>query len=40
MLQKLIFEEDTEKWLRENDFNDHLFNISKQEEINLDKKME
>ncbi|QGG54043.1 MerR family transcriptional regulator [Lysinibacillus pakistanensis] len=38
MLQKLIFEEDTEKWLRENDFNDHLFNISKQEEINLDKK--
>jgi len=38
MLQKLIFEEDTEKWLKENDFNDHLFNISKQEEINLDKK--
>lgn len=38
MLQKLIFEEDTEKWLKENDINDHLFNISKQEEINLDKK--
>ena len=41
MLQKLIFTEDTEKWLKENfskDYNDTVFTISKQEEINLDKK--
>lgn len=41
MLQKLIFEEDTEKWFNENfskDMNDTLFKITKQEEINLDKK--
>ncbi|MFB7160332.1 MerR family transcriptional regulator [Lysinibacillus sp. NPDC056232] len=41
MLQKLIFEEDNEKWLKENfskDINDTLLNITKQEEIDLDKK--
>ena len=41
MLQKLIFEEDNEKWLKENfstDINNTLLNITKQEEINLDKK--
>lgn len=41
MLQKLIFEKDTEKWFKENfskEMNDTLFNISKQEEISLDKK--
>ena len=41
MLQKLIFEEDNEKWLKENfskDINDTLLTITKQEEVNLDKK--
>lgn len=41
MLQKLIFEEDTEKWLKEHfskDITDIVFNVTKSEEINLDKK--
>ncbi|EON71867.1 MerR family transcriptional regulator [Lysinibacillus sphaericus] len=41
MLQKLMFEEDTEKWFKEHfskDITDELFNINKSEEIDLDKK--
>lgn len=41
MLQKLIFEEDTERWFKEHfstDIVDTIFNVSKSEEINLDKK--
>ncbi|WP_205948468.1 hypothetical protein [Pueribacillus theae] len=41
MLQKLMFEEDTERWFKEHfskDIIDELFNINKSEEIDLDKK--
>lgn len=41
MLQKLMFEEDTQKWFKDNfskDITDELFNISKTDEIDLDKK--
>ncbi|MEK4426157.1 MerR family transcriptional regulator [Solibacillus sp. FSL K6-1523] len=41
MLQKLIFKEDNERWLQEHfskDITDSLLEITKQEEIDLDKK--
>lgn len=41
MLQKLMFEEDTEKWFKEHfstEIVDKFLNINKSEEINLDKK--
>jgi len=41
MLQKLMFEEDTEKWFKEHfsiDIVDTIFNVNKSEEINLDKR--
>lgn len=41
MLQKLIFEEDTEKWFKEHftkETTDEIFNVKNNEEIELDKK--
>lgn len=41
MLQKLMFEEDTEKWMKEHfsqDITDPIFKLNKSEEINLDKE--
>ncbi|MFO1443643.1 MerR family transcriptional regulator [Bacillus sp. Bva_UNVM-123] len=41
MLQKLMFEEDTEKWFKEHfsiNIVDTIFNVNKSEEINLDKR--